>query len=1117
MVSRWPARGGPVVAGGVVYFGAGSWPSEGIYLKAVDAEEGKILWTNETAGSLYLPQPHGGANARSGVSVQGHLVVAGDQLLVPTGRAVPAAFGLSGGELRYFHLQRYGHNRGGSSIAASDSHFFNGGFIFNTESGEMAPGSTGTTALAITPRSILFAAGKEIIQVDRKEMWVQRKTTDRKGKETTKTALNEISRMEIPHPADVLIATSNAVVLGTEGRLSVVELASRKTILSAAVEGNPLDLAVAGGRLYASTDRGSVYCLGEAPGKPEVHDGSGQKQAAGLPRIPAEFSAAAEEIIRKSDIRRGYCVDLGCGDGSLALALALRTELQICAIDPDPENVALARKKLDGAGIQGVRVTVHRSDTASTYPASFANLVVSGRSVREGTGAVMAGEARRLQRPYGGVVCIGKPGAMEITTRGEPEGAGVWTHQYCDPANTNCSADNLRGPLGMLWFTDFGFPMPSRHGRGPAPLFLDGRLFISGLDGLLAADAYNGRKLWEYPLPGILKAYDQDHLMGSAGTGSNICVTGGGVYVRTGGECLRIDPATGKLLARFEAPLQPDGKPGTWAFIACSGGILYGTLADTSHIVKWRYLKGDMRTQFTESILLFALDGETGALKWTYRPVNSIRNNTIAIGRGLVFLIDRPQAPGDRLKEAAEKRRGAAKSPPHPTGVLLALDGKEGRIVWEEGKNIYGTLLAVSEEYGALLMAYQPTRFRLDSEIGGRMALFRASDGSRAWDIQARYESRPVINGRTIYAQPGAWDLLTGIRKSYQFSRSYGCGIPTGSRNLMLFRSATLGYLDLTCNRGTENYGGIRPGCWINAIPAGGLVLMPDASDRCTCSYLIKSSIALQPYGLRPPVISPPGAASREPIQVTLAGDRREAEIHFTLDGSTPTSASRRYGVPIRIAGTATLKARTFRKGFPPSTVSAATFVVDPTLIPPGGSDWLVQDTPGASPPKSDWKVEGGVVEERSNHYLGSATSTDPAMERPGSLFIYKGGGNFKDGKLQLQISSSDDDVLGVAFRIQGRDRYYLWAMDRQRGFHILALKNGSSYRLLSSSSNRYEPNRWYDLEVMLEGPRITVHLDGKKDLEAADSTLERGTFALHAWGCAGAKFRNIRWIPRER
>ena len=50
-----------------------------------------------------------------------------------------------------------------------------------------------------------------------------------------------------------------------------------------------------------------------------------------------------------------------------------------------------------------------------------------------------------------------------------------------------------------------------------------------------------------------------------------------------------------------------------------------------------------------------------------------------------------------------------------------------------------------------------------------------------------------------------------------------------------------------------QNFGGIRPGCWINVVPAGGLVLMPDATDLCTCSYLIKASIALQPWSPNTP------------------------------------------------------------------------------------------------------------------------------------------------------------------------------------------------------------------------------------------------------------------------
>ncbi|HYT93633.1 MAG TPA: hypothetical protein VEL76_33250, partial [Gemmataceae bacterium] len=96
-------------------------------------------------------------------------------------------------------------------------------------------------------------------------------------------------------------------------------------------------------------------------------------------------------------------------------------------------------------------------------------------------------------------------------------------------------------------------------------------------------------------------------------------------------------------------------------------------------------------------------------------------------------------------------------------------------------------------------------------------------------------------------AQGGAWDLLTGEVRSFALKRSYGCGQLAGCARLMVFRSATLGYYDLERQKGTIDYGGIRPGCWINAIPAGGLVLVPDATSGCQCSYLNQAWIALQP------------------------------------------------------------------------------------------------------------------------------------------------------------------------------------------------------------------------------------------------------------------------------
>jgi outer membrane protein assembly factor BamB len=59
LISVWPVRGGPVVLNDHVYFAAGVWPFEGIFIHALDARTGKTIWVNDRAGSLQLAHPHG--------------------------------------------------------------------------------------------------------------------------------------------------------------------------------------------------------------------------------------------------------------------------------------------------------------------------------------------------------------------------------------------------------------------------------------------------------------------------------------------------------------------------------------------------------------------------------------------------------------------------------------------------------------------------------------------------------------------------------------------------------------------------------------------------------------------------------------------------------------------------------------------------------------------------------------------------------------------------------------------------------------------------------------------------------------------------------------------------
>ena len=177
LISTWPAAGAPTVADGTVYFAAGIWPFMGVFLHAVDARTGKIVWTNDGDGSVYIKQPHNAA-AFAGVAPQGSLVVAGARLLVPGGRSVPACFDRKTGKLLYYHLAENGKRGGGCDVFAVGNFFVNGGMAYAIHSGKFlgplpghltaADGMLYAAARGVQTLKLASAALRVVTTVDRK-------------------------------------------------------------------------------------------------------------------------------------------------------------------------------------------------------------------------------------------------------------------------------------------------------------------------------------------------------------------------------------------------------------------------------------------------------------------------------------------------------------------------------------------------------------------------------------------------------------------------------------------------------------------------------------------------------------------------------------------------------------------------------------------------------------------------------------------------------------------------------------------------------------------------------------------------------------------------------------
>ncbi len=1034
MISLWPLRSGVLVDDGVAYFSAGIFPAEGVFLYAVDAADGREIWRNDA----------GGESPQSKISPQGYLLASASNLYVPMGRVSPATFDRRTGRLAAAS-PFFGKTVGGTYALLAGDEIYTG-----TE--EMVGYRTGTRdrfatfagrKMVVTDEVAYLAGNTELIAMDRKNA--------------------KSARWKTPcQAADALILAGNVLFAGGDGQVIAVDAETGKQIWQANVDAKAKGLAAADGRLLVSTESGKIYCFGPKGTSPHglVKEPAPEDPFANSP-ASAMFQEAAETILAETDIRRGYALVLGLETGQLALELARRSELTIYAVDPDAHKVAAARKALDAAGVYGTRVCVEQWPLDKVpYADYFANLIVSETAMLGGEVPGDPAETVRMLKPVGGTVMLGQPArrpkrakpletaALDTwlkqsgleggrivgkekdlgknvwakTTRGGLPGAGTWTHQYAEPGNTASGDDvRMKAPLGVLWFGSPGpGDMVNRHRRAAAPLSMDGRMFVQGENTIMAYDAYNGLKLWQRDISGAMR-------VNASHDSSNLALSEDGLFVAVDDKCLQLDPATGQTKAVHQVPPTPEATPPRWGYVACVGKTLYGS--------RGTFMKAG------QSQSVFAVDTETGKQRWVYDG-RQIPNNSIAIGDGTVFLVSSEVTDGQRQQVIEEQRSKIQDLPESQrtkaqqalaeidVRLVVALDQDTGKVRWQKPVDLThcGGWHAAQKKHSAILAAmynrgvlvffgvyldgHYWNQFFAGEFDTRRVTAISGADGKFLWSREVGFRVRPMVSGDTLYAEPWAFDLhtgepkqrvnpITGRTEKWQFARpGHHCGLPIASPNCLFFRSYNLGYYDLEGDYGTMHFGAQRPGCWINFIPAAGLLLMPEASTGCMCAFPNACTVVFRPAEKNKAwamysASGPTTPVKRLAINFGAAGDRNDAAGNLWL------------GYPRPYQGRLVLKldlAASFHPGGRFTTGNSAY-----TPVAESDDPWLFASAAGGLKKcviPLLGKADGSAL------YRVRLAFADPDNDRPGQRVF--------DVKLQGKVVAADFDIVKQA---GGRNR----------------------------------------------------------------------------------------------
>ena len=715
MVSRWPVRTGVLIDDGVAYFGAGIFPHEDVYLHAVDAKTGEVVWTRDDISENDA--------ARDDLSPQGYLLASEKQLFVPSGRSMPATFNRADGVL--LHKKTYswrstaGGVVGGTRALLADGQIYSGGahhlLAIAQDDGAVGFGWFEGRQMVVSGDEAAITTGTAIARIDRLKYAINSRKTHQlemdiyslssalrsaKGdkadeiREKIKTAqaqAKELSTVGIiwqkPSEDDAaLLMTGDMIISGGKNHVQGYRREDGTEAFRLEVEGEARGLIFANGRLLVSTTTGQVFCfgpnelsIGELLGRGVVsgpggivhplHDSQGTKL----------YREAAAEIVKETGITKGFCLVVGSENGRFAFELAAQTDLTIYCIEPDGKKVERSRSNLNKAGLYGSRVTVHQAElSAIPYSNYFANLIVFDTYLRTGK---LPGNSRQILRhlkPLGGVAWLGTTERSDEIVAAEKTWlaeSGLSTEAKITSSETHTMLRRGALPGAGNWSHQYGnvgntAVIDEKRVKGDLGVLWFGDPgpgdMVNRHDGAVGPLSVNGRLFVQGEA--TISAYDAYNGLflwkyenaEAIRTGvfqnqnpGNLATSDDRLFNFLKDECFELDAATGKVVAVHRLPPDMDNDTREWGYVAYHNGRLIGTATVRADVEARYRRRGRKTTDSTDGI--FAIDVKTGKHLWTYSG-GSISHRTIALSENEVFFIDSTITSAERERILREDK-----------------------------------------------------------------------------------------------------------------------------------------------------------------------------------------------------------------------------------------------------------------------------------------------------------------------------------------------------------------------------------------------------------------------------------------------------------------------------